>query len=536
MSFALNRMSDESKTELRHRLWEKQNGLCFITRKKIDLVYDQIDIDHVIPTRDKGADDESNWALTFASANRSKQASHLYVARVLHRLQEIRESGESTQGANLGDILKTYGGAKFPFWPRIEQDRIFYKFQEMGEFEEQNSPMWNDKLSKINSVFMLLPIEYLHHDDQINPRSIGNSIRGLIEEFHRGRPQLHIPLGWLNPDEGGQARVKIFDGQHKAAAQILLDQRYLPVRVFITNNKDLLVTTNTNAGTTLRQIAFDKSTQRHLGATILGDRISRFRQEKSLSDDSEIFSESDLVEHFRGEQAQMRRYVLDAQRSAVSHHDENLLKNFIEWSGKSGDKPISYSTIEKTFYSLFIGKTMLQESFFGVNNDGYNSRELERQQLIRLMSLIAVEYYAQGRFDESIGTSKIESILVKGNRKIPDNHIRACRICREEVLMAWLPYVRRVIVNYFTNNGQNVLEERLFQYKFPDQLWQNLENFLRRLGNYPMWTDDSLANTAFGGKSVASVWDEVFRSGKNTSGITVLGTAGLNILEMIKPS
>src|SRR5690349_21709500 len=54
---------------------------------------------------------------------------------------------------------------------------------------------------------------YLHHDDKINPRSIGNSIRGLIEEFHRKRPQLHVPLAWVDLTEKGGGKVRLFDGQ-----------------------------------------------------------------------------------------------------------------------------------------------------------------------------------------------------------------------------------------------------------------------------------------------------------------------------------
>jgi hypothetical protein len=53
----------------------------------------------------------------------------------------------------------------------------------------------------------------------------------------------------------------------------------MPVRVFIDPDPDTLITTNTNAGTTLKQVAFDKSVQRHLGSTLYQDRIERFRQE-----------------------------------------------------------------------------------------------------------------------------------------------------------------------------------------------------------------------------------------------------------------
>ena len=110
MSLALNRLSPEDKKGIREKLWRRQNGICFITGKPIDLDRDDVEIDHVIPTRDKGPDDESNWAIVFARANASKQASHLYVARILYRLEEIRKKANDPRGANLGHVLANYGG------------------------------------------------------------------------------------------------------------------------------------------------------------------------------------------------------------------------------------------------------------------------------------------------------------------------------------------------------------------------------------------------------------------------------------------
>jgi hypothetical protein len=292
--FSLSRLSPDEKKVVRQRLWQRQNGVCFITQKPIDLLRDEVEIDHIVPTRDKGPDDESNWAIVFARANESKQASHLYVARVLYRLQQIREEINDPRGANLGHVLADYGGAKFPLRLIVGEAEIRFKLTEKHIFDEIRVPVWRDELSGMRSVFVRLPIEYLHHDDKINPRPIGNSIRGLVEEFHRKRPQLHIPLAWINTRENGESKVRLFDGQHKAAAQILLDQTWLPVRIFIDPNTDVLITTNTNAGTNLRQIAFDKSTQRFLGASILADRIERFLKDKGRDDGDEKFSERDL--------------------------------------------------------------------------------------------------------------------------------------------------------------------------------------------------------------------------------------------------
>lgn len=534
MSLALNRLSPDEKKVIREKLWTRQNGFCFITRKPIDLDRDDVEIDHVIPTRDKGPDDESNWAIVFARANSSKQASHLYVARILYRLEEIRKKANDPRGANLGHVLANYGGGRYPLKASISESDIRFKLSEVGQFDAVSAPIWIDGLSGMKTTFIRLPIEYLHHDDKINPRPIGNSIRGLVEEFLRKRPQLHIPLAWLDTKEAGGSRVRLFDGQHKAAAQILLDQRSLPLRVFIDPDTDILITTDTNAGTNLRQVAFDKSTQRFLGASILSDRIERFLADKNKAPGDEQFSERDLVEHYRGEQAQMRRYILDAQRNAISHHEDNKLRDFIEWGGKGGDKPISYSSVEKTFFSQFIGKEMLDTPFHGVTAQGENPRELERRQIVKLMTLIADAYFSEGKYDFSRGTDKLENKVLKGEH-IPDLHLRAYRIAREEVMNAWLPFVSTVIQNYFQNNGKNVRAERLFQYQFPDQLWTNIANFLAHLGRLPLWIDYQQSLTAFGGKSNAAFWEHIFDTGNMPNGAPIIHSGGLNVLEMIKP-
>ena len=168
---------------------------------------------------------------------------------------------------------------------------------------------YSGKLSGLDYFFTTVPIEYLHHDDVINPRPIGSSVRGLIEEFLRQRPQLHVGLAWWSPGPDGKAAVKLFDGQHKAAAQVLLGVRELPVRVFLQPDIDVLRQANTNAGSTLKQVAFDKATLRHLGGSLYNDRIEQYRSMQQLGEDDYSFSEQTLVNHFRGERRQMVRWT-----------------------------------------------------------------------------------------------------------------------------------------------------------------------------------------------------------------------------------
>ena len=302
-SLYLNRLTQEEYEALKTQLHLMQNGICFICSQQIDLQlqHDSTDVDHVVPIKLGGKDDPSNFALTHSSCNRSKQDANLEVARVLHRFGELRDSlADENRGPNLNDVLVTQGGARYDIAFSRNGAKLRYTFAELGDNVIHETQVYRDELSGFEYFFAMFPIEYLHHDDKINPRSIGQNISKLVKEFYLRRPQLHISLGWIDIRSGPRTQVRIFDGQHKAAAQILLAVKALPVRVFINPDADVLLTTNTNAGTTLRQVAFDKSVQRHLGSALYRDRVQRYQQDTASAEDYS-FSERDLLKFFRGE-------------------------------------------------------------------------------------------------------------------------------------------------------------------------------------------------------------------------------------------
>jgi hypothetical protein len=534
-SLYLNQLSDEGRKSLIKQLLAQQNGKCFISGKPIDLALhaDSIDIDHVIPIRESGKDDPTNFAVTLSNYNRSKQASDLRVARIMYRFEEIANKTEEKEnrGPNLGDVLNAYHGAQYHLPVKIENSNVHISLPDLGRNDILTIPKYKDDLSGIEYFFAKLPIEYVYHDDVINPRSIGPNIRGLIEEFYKKRPQLHVALGWIQHAENGAKRqIKIFDGQHKVAAQIMLGVRELPIRIFLNADKDILLTTNTNAGTTLRQVAFDKSVQRRLGSAILKDRIDRFRQERNLAADFEGFSEKELVDHFKGEHRAVARYVIDEVRAAVMRSSENKLTDYIELAGKGTEKPFSYSTIEKTFFSFFIYPKSLESAMNYKVETGENPRSLEKDQIIKLMNIIAERLYI-GFFDPEIGT-RVESRIQKGE-DIKEEHLRGVRMAREEVLYCWLKYTSQIAENFFVNMGKPVVNDRLFQYKFPDTLWDRIRTFVTNMGKLPLWANRELSLTVFGGKQNTSFWQTIFETGSTNQGVKVLPKP-INFLELIK--
>lgn len=513
-SLFLSRLSQDQRTALLKELHERQSGSCFICAKPVDLALHKnaIDVDHVIPTSLNGQDNPGNFALTHDSCNRAKQDSDLRVARVIAKFDEINESVEGEgRAANLGDILKTFRNSSFPFPVSINGAQL-------------------QELSGFRFFFAQLPLQYIEHDSKLNPRALGSNIKKLIKEFHTRRPQLHAALGWLNTDDGDDAQVRIFDGQHKAAAQIMLGAKLIPVRIFVNPDVDVLLTANTLAGTTLRQVAFDKSVQRSLGSALLADRIERYRTDLSLPEDSEDFSEQDLQRHFKGER-EMKRYILDGIRSSITQHKGNKLLDFIEYGGRGNDFPLSYSTIEKTFYSFFIGSDLLATRLNHRAEEGMNPRMLEVDQMVNLMNIIAEEIFI-GRFDLDIGTSRIESKVLKGE-PIPDAHLAAYRMAKEEIIYNWLRLVKQVIQTSFITSGTPFDEKAPLQKLLPNNAWNNVRSFIRNLQYLPVWVNHDMANSVFGGKRNTDYWRQIFDEGTTHEGQKVLGQK-IDLIKMMQ--
>lgn len=520
-----------NRSELIARLFQIQGGLCFIGEEPLDLATDKVEIDHIIPRAKGGKDDENNYALTCEFHNRNKSDSDLRIARCMARYDRIKQkySDQGPNRPNLGDFLVEMGGARFEITAHETPTHLEYSFPDLG-IARQTAPIYRDKLSGMASVFLELPIEYVFHDERINPRAVGVRLRGLVEEFLDGRPQLHIALAW-GELTNGKIRAQVFDGQHKAVAQMLLGNHRILIRLFLNPDVNVLLQANTNAGTTLRQVAFDKATQRYLGSQIFWEKVDEYRKVTSRAEDDLSFSEQELLRFFKGEHREIRRYIVDDIRISVIHHPLNRLKAYVEFGGRGQEKPLSYSTIEKTFFSLFIHKEPLVVPMNYRLEIGENPRDLEKQQIVELMNIVAEEIF-EGRYDFDIGADKVEEKVRKGEN-IPDAHLRATRMSREEVVYNWLRYVHNLIKRYYLMRGEIVEDDELFQRKFPPELWTLIRKLVRNLAALPVWVNHSLSSTVFGGKQNYEFWKIIFETGKTQAGLQVLAKP-LNLDDLIQ--
>lgn len=526
----LDSLSVDDKKALSEKLLDIQNHKCFICEKEIDLDVNNTNIDHIRPLANGGKDETANFAIAHEHCNKSKQDADLVVAKKLFQLEQIIKDAETNKEVpSLKHVLLANHGSKYLFKYKIEEGQLVYSFDGIGETTVKRTEIFTDLLSKEQTAFICVPVEYLYHDETINPRGINSSINLLIKEFHKPNPQLHLSLARI--DDG---KIKIFDGQHKAVAQIMLGVKNIVVRLFISPDIDRLIETNTIAGSKLKQIAFDKAIVRQLHDTLYAERLRKYQKDHNLNEDDFSFSEQNLVDHFKGERGNVKLYIINSQKNAITRNPDNKLQSYINFEGRGTTLPLSYSTFEKTLLSSFVNaKTILTKPINYKVDEGMNPRIMEKDQTVQLCNIIAEEILIN-KFDVDVGTNKIENKIAIGvGNTIADDHLIACRLFKEEIMYNWVQYIKLLINNYFAMNGTMYDNDNLFQQKITDQLWENIRTFLQNFRNLPIWRDRSMSSTIFGGKNNHDYWKIAFSTGKTPDGTPVLAEP-LNVTEMVK--
>ena len=104
---------------------------------------------------------------------------------------------------------------------------------------------------------------------------------------------------------------------------------------------------------------------------------------------------------------------------------------------------------------------------------------------------------------------------------------------KEEIIYNWLQYIDTVINQFFAIQGKTITENKFFQEPFPEQLWDNIRNFIHNLAALSLWKNKELSTTLFGGKQNYDYWEHIFRTGTTIDNKQVLAKE-LNVIEMIK--
>jgi hypothetical protein len=521
-----DKLSKEERLQVVKELHDYQSERCYICEGLIDLAH-PVDVDHIRSKDRGGIDSRNNWGLTHAHCNRSKGNKDLDLQRYLMRFQKARKihmlSSQGEDAFTVGIALSLHGGAKKDLIGKIvigsDASEYFITTWEIdGQIKTIKIPVLTDQNnSNVKSITVLVPKEYCFHDADINPRSIVD-LEPFIEEFYRGNPQLqpslaHLILDRHDDGKSGRGHILIFDGQHKAAAQLFLGNSLLYLRVFLNTDITLLKNTNFGAHTKLAQIRFPMAIQDKVGHDIFRPAFEEYLN--SLDDRSGIKESAFFKKLTKEERSEMRShfqgYLKFRVVSAMGAEGAQFFKYVETISARSKTKPLAYETVRKAIFNNFL---CLHETDDPIDI-ALEMRDKERDNLIRLLRLFT-DKFLDRQFDLGKGIYKIEERL-STDPSIKDPHLRAYRLCRQApfiVVMrelkdaiAQLLSIRRRYQNASWYRGQFLWAD------FDESEWSAIDKMIEVILSHKVWIERNEAYTRILSDTRLSSWDAILIRG-----------------------
>jgi len=532
----LESLTAKQREELIHRLWDLQKAKCYISAEPIDLQVHEVDLDHIIARSREGIDDESNIGLALAHHNRSKGVRDLELQRRIFRFYKDLEERQNAGGRNelfsVGDVLQKIRGAGREVGLTKTDDgaavRISWTSSDGGPRSITLPLVIDESAAPLVGVscFGRFPSEVIHHSN-LNPRSI-HDLEPMIEEFYYQHPQMQPSLGYFEPKSlGHTGKVMLFDGQHKAAAQLYNLSGEILCRVFIPEHGgdakrlsdfvEELRRTNFRAHTKLAQLHFAQFTEDKVGHTLYADdREDLVRELKLRGVASDVVTEKRLYKALRERNPEEGKEFKDHHASYLRYEtltsaDLEIMKFVETVSARSRRYPVSYDTL-KTFLDVFLYRDLAEESL--AQTDAWRLREKENA--ARLLDILTAEALT-GRFKLELGVFKLDERVEQNPQSIPLDHLRAYRLFRKSALKVWAVTLRDAMCQFLVIKNKyekDWYKERPLWAEISVEEWEAIRRGIKAIVGHKVWAETQKDLVGVLSSTRQKDWSSILLEGK----------------------
>lgn len=442
---------------------------CFISG---DIISDQdeIEFDHIHPYSKDGDTSISNIRIVLKTQNRRKSDQSLYEVRDNSRLERLFESKKNN--IKLQDILelkeverRNTHTAQSGESITVEDGQISRKF-----------PLFQDEILGVAYFYGRIPIAWLENDDQegLQPRVIDYKRLISIRDHLKNHPQLAPSIARLLDN-----RLKLFDGQHKLAAQVLNNHSEVDVKVYISPGDkegskmlfDALMITNLEAHSKLKQVPFYTST--------LLDRLSviykEFLEEFISTKPSENHTEENFVNFLAMQKQFTKSEAKEMLRSAIKNSalDGSKLDKYVAEASKDASYPVTIDLLNKTVFP----STLYLEPSSAKFTSEQDYRNAEAQNFAAVTALLTQEACLNDWVQNAKG------------KTLSNEQLKARRIWHKGSVLTWSPYLKSIL--YFALQTMTNEEREKILYRAPITSHQEtiISKCLNRLFNHPMWDE-----------------------------------------------
>ncbi|MBC8471350.1 MAG: hypothetical protein H8D56_17970 [Planctomycetes bacterium] len=434
---------------------------CYICNEPLDgYTREEIEFDHIYNYADGHPQELNNFAPVHASPHQNKLNCHAGKGRKkpFDYREELRIKKILKKVHGLADLCQS----AIPSIYSISPDNHHITFNGV------QLPLYNQKIGEKDNLYFFNEVEtrFIENDNEIQLRPLEDKILPLIFNL-KASIQLLPSLARIDPITN---TVKLFDGQHKAVAQIIGNNKeYLPCIVFVNPDVNALRITVYEAHTDFVQQRYKKSHIDAKLADIYGQKIEAYR--KKAGNPQAPYSEAAIL---KGESASdIRNFILSSILKEVSVETDIIRLYAAESRKDQKQRPILWQSLER-FIKKFCNLTAVEEPSESDNN--YRSEEIDN--LIFLLR-------------------QIEEHAIR-NKWNPDNpesehHKLARTYFYRTAFNNWVNTLEEGLrFTYEQMKGSKAWGALCYQKPFPPKVRERLSDITKRLFEHSLWVQESI--------------------------------------------
>lgn len=456
------------KEERRILTEDEKNGLlekhknCYICNKTLE-GYDrsEIQFDHIYNYADGYPQELSNFAPVHASKDERKLNCHFEKGRKtpIDYREEVRIKEQLKNVKGLSDLCPN----AVPSVYSLAADNRTITFNGVS------LPLYNQRIGVKDHYFFFHEIEtkYIENDDEIQLRPLDDKkILPLIFNL-KSSIQLLPSLTRLDPITN---TLKLFDGQHKAVAQLIGNNKdRIFCLVFVSPDVNALRVTVYEAHTDFVQQRYKKSHIDAKLADIYRQKIEDFR--KRCGDPNAQYSEADILS---GEPIHsVRAFLLSSILKEVNVDTDIIRQYGAESRADQKQQPILWQSIER-FIAKFCNLVAVEDKSESETN--FRSEEIEN--LVFLFKLIE-DYAIKDKWNPNNPTSK--------------QHKMARTFFYRTAFNNWLNTLEEGLrFSLEQMKGAKVYGALCYQPSFPPDVRNRFNVITKRLFDHPLWVQEAI--------------------------------------------
>jgi hypothetical protein len=459
------------KLAVRQQQREADGSLrCFISGEIIG--DDNFEFDHLKPFSKDGETSVSNIRIVIKEYNRRKSDQTLYDVRDNLRLERLFESKKNS--IKLQDILELKEISKKNLFAALNQTSSEIAIDDGNT--KLSFPLLKDDILNVYYFYGRVPISWLENDDQegLQPRVIDYKRLIVIRDHLKIHPQLAPSIARLLGNH-----LKLFDGQHKLAAQVLNNNSEADVKVYVSPQGtadakklfDDLMITNLEAHSKLKQVPFYTSTLLDRLSVAYKETLDEFIETNA----PETHTEYHFVQFLAAQKQYNKADAMKMLRSAIKNAalGGSALEPFLAVASKDAAFPITIDLLDRTLLPATLYLEPSRAKF--TSADDY--RNSETQNFSDISEIIVDE----AKLVNWVPNSKCKTLT--------NEQLKARRIWHKGSVLTWVPYLRTILyfaLQIITNEER---EKMLYRGLIPENQKKMIATCLNRLFNHPLWDE-----------------------------------------------